>query len=211
VDVWGSRACREVGLLVLGACSYSPSPFNSDTDSDGGQDAPLDAFVKRINVGGEAFTGADFPGNWEADDMSCRGSGTGIGAALPISGTNDDPLFALQVFGIPTTTCAIPVPDGTYDVLLLFGPIYYGSGANPPCPFATREQIFDIAIEGTVVEPAFDVTTESQGCVGNGTGASHPVSKQYRVMVTDGMFDMVLTAPGQEASMISAIQLVQRN
>jgi len=205
------RGCFLV-VLAAGACSYSPSPNGPVGGDDAPMpDAPLNAFVKRVNVGGAEYTGQQFTGVWAADDGSCTGTGTGIGTGLAISGTVDDPLFNLQVYGIPVTRCTIAVPAGTYDVTLLFGPIYYGAGANPACLLATRNQIFDVEIEGTVVDPAFNVTAASEGCVGNGGINAHPVQRQYRVTVADGTMNIILTAPGSEASMISAYQIVQRS
>lgn len=209
-----ARRVRRVLLLIAGGCSYAPSPAEPTVDpGDGPPPDSFSGFVRRINVAGAEHVGVEFPGVWEADPGTggvCVGSGVGLDPALPIAGTVDDPLFSRQVFGLPTVTCQIPsMPAGTYEVSLLFGPIYYGAGASPACMFPTRQQIFDIRLEGGPVLTAYNLTAESNGCVGNGASGSHPVVKVFTVEVTDGALDIQLTAPASEASMISAIQVIQ--
>ncbi len=75
--------------------------------------------------------------------------------------------------------------------------------------FAATSQIFDITLEGTKVESAFNVTDASGGCVANGGAGSHPVSKTYTIAVTDGTLDVELTSTAaNQASMLSALQVI---
>jgi Malectin domain len=170
-------------------------------------------FIRRINIAGPEFVGVDFPGTWAEDSGNgdtCTGSNSGPSTPpAEISGTVDDALFVKQVYGLPSMTCQITgVPNGNYDVTLVMGPVYYGTGATPACPFP-RSQIFDIELEGQIVQSAYDLTADSNGCVANGGAGSHPVAKTFTIAITDGQLDILLTAPTGEASMLSALQLVQ--
>jgi hypothetical protein len=211
-------------LLVAG-CGFSGSgakmdsrgPGDGPTSDASGIDADTDAdidaseidasspYVRRINLGGGAHTGVDYPGMWEADPSGICGPSvwTVTGA---ISGTVDDALFVNHVYGLPQVTCAIGnVPVGNYRVTLLYGPTYYGVGGT--CA-VTRDQIFSVEIEGVTVLPAFNVTAASDGCVFNGT-TGHPVARPFTIAITDGTLNVTETAPAGEAAMVSAIQLVK--
>ena len=208
-------------LLVAG-CGFSGSGATPDARAPGDgatRDASvidgsvidasvIDAsapYVRRINLGGGAHTGVDYPGMWEADPGGTCGPSvwTVTGA---ISGTVDDALFVNHAYGLPQVTCAIGgVPAGSYRVTLLYGPTYYGMGGT--CN-VTRDQIFTVEIEGVAVLPVFNVTAASDGCVLNGT-TGHPALRAFTVEITDGTLNIIETAPAGEAAMVSAIQLVK--
>ncbi len=173
-------------------------------------DAFVPAVVARYNIGGAAYVGTtDYPGSWAADPGNiCTGTISNLDANGPISGTVDDALFQKQRYGIPLVTCQVAVANGDYSVTLLFGPIYYGGGANPTCMFPTTHQVFSIAIEGTTVASNYDLTADAGGCVLNGSTAK-PITKTYPVSVGNGMLEIKLDSTDQnQASMISALQVL---
>lgn len=86
------------------------------------------------------------------------------------------------------------VPNGTYSVDLLFAEVYYdGSG----------ERVFDIKVEGVVVQSAFDIWQAAGG-------KNRPITRSYVALVSDGRLDIdVVPNPAHPADepLINAIQV----
>lgn len=120
-------------------------------------------FELRINAGGS--TVADAAGQeWSAD--RAYGSGATWGFENPpsdgfgtvdrrdsnpeidVGGTADEAIFATERWGM--TAYRADVPDGRYDVSLLFAETY--AGVTGP-----DQRVFDVAMEGEVVAPYVDV------------------------------------------------------
>ena len=163
-------------------------------------------FARYININGPAHTGVDFPGNWEADDGNgdiCNGSDYFVGGDM--SGTVDDQLFRGSVYtsgGNSILSCTVPnVPDGTRTVTLLFGENYFG----PSCAGGggVGSRVFDIKIEGAVIESDVDIYSEG-GCVANEPAAT-PITRTYEVAVTGGSLEIALGTVGN--AIISAIAI----
>jgi len=172
-------------------------------DAPGSADAALSAI--RIDVDGPAYTGIDYPGSWAADPGTggiCDGSPY-ASPTQTVNGTNDSTLFVGQMFGA-ALHCTIPdVPPGAYRVTLLFAELRLG---QPPCETTTPPaRIFDIALEGTTVATAFDMTDTGGGCAARG-GPGHAFAESYMVAITDGELDVVETA-SQGAATLNAIEL----
>lgn len=193
----------------LDAVPVIDAPPVADGPDAGTPDGAPDAFVpfvRRINIGGPEHVGVDFPGTWDADPGGTCGP-TIWTVAGEISGTVDDALFVNHAYGLPTMTCAIAgLPVATYEVTMLFGPTYYGTGGT--CN-TTVDQIFSIALEGVVVVPSFNLTAASAGCVLNGT-TGQPVAQTFTALISDGTLDIVEVSTTGGAAMVSAIQLVSQ-
>jgi len=209
--------CSSTGLCpdglqcVSGICELMTDPPNDASaldamPSDTRVDAP--GFAIRINIGGPAHMGVDYPGNWSADPGP-GGICNGIPFASPtpaINGTNDAALFVNQMFN-PTLSCTIPnVPAGTYRVTLLFAELRLGGAPSvSPLPLS---RIFDISLEGNVVLAGFDMTTAGGGCAATG-GPGHAFSKSFTVAVTDGALNIDESAT-LGAGALNAIELVSQ-
>lgn len=171
---------------------------------------PLDAppFAIRIDLDGPMYDGSDYPGTWQADP-GVGGICNGNSNASPtptVNGTNDSTLFIGQMYA-PTLTCEVTeVPPGTYAVTLLFAELRIG---GKPCKQAGgTDRVFDIALEGTTVASAFDMTATGSGCAATG-GPGHAFAETYTIAVTDGTLDVVETSALGNAA-LNAIELVQQ-
>ena len=212
---------RHASLAVLAtACGFDPRAAGDAAIDDApveGIDGPLEGidgppidtppfvgFVARVNLGGGAHTGVDYPGSWIPDAPLCNGSSWSVTGE--INGTVDDPLFLRHRYAIPALTCALTsLPSGRYEVTFLFGPTYYGGGGT--CT-TTIDQIFHIDLEGVRVASDFNLTQATGGCVLNGPGV--PVTRVFTVDVTDGTLNFNATNPvANQAAMFSAIQVIQ--
>jgi hypothetical protein len=184
-------------LLALGLCVLAvPLP------------ARAVQLVRRINVDGAPFVGTDFPGTWEADPGVC---GPHVYENdTEIHNTVDDPLFTGEAYGNPMT-CQIDdhgqlLPPGLYTVKLLFAEIYWGPGC-PGGGSGTGSRVFNVALEGNVVDSAIDLFSEG-GCAASTTDPTgHPVTRTYTVAITDGVLDVSLYAFADNGK-ISAIELI---
>jgi hypothetical protein len=164
----------------------------------------------RINVGGPAHMGTDFPGRWVAD----AGMGGACGPNLfrndnPIHNTTDDPLFHVEMFGNPLV-CRFgggTLPRGVYQVTLLFAEIYWGPG----CPAMTGgagSRVFDLFLENEQVLTAFDIFREAGGCAASTAATTgRPIARRFMVNVIDGALDLRAPARADNAK-LSAIEIL---
>jgi hypothetical protein len=207
--------CRAAALSLVCACSFEHGRFPTGAGpSDGGgdaqavsADAAIDAavpvFVAAYNIGGLAYTGTEFAGTWDTDPGGvCTGSPWTEN--IDVTGTVDDPLFQRYRYG-GTIDCALGtnLPAATYEITLLFGEVYMGPGC--PSPGGTR--VFDVSIEGTLVEDNLNTLTAGGCCNPNAPNPGHPFSRVYTREVTDGTVDIALRAESQSQAMISAVML----
>ncbi len=153
----------------------------------------------RINAGGGAVT--DSQGNqWAADRPYSTSAGYGYidndstgGSAdpgIPVSGTQNDAIYSTERWGM--SGYRIDVPNGTYDVKLLFAETY--SGITGP-----GQRVFDVSVQGHTVLSRLDVYRE----VGFATALTKDVQG---VQVTDGQLDIGFT-PHVEQPMIKGIEV----
>jgi hypothetical protein len=101
----------------------------------------------RVNLGGPEYT--DKKGLvWARGPSTSSGSATPLDRpGLAIAGTEDDPLYASEVYG-PDFTYSWALPDGTYTVKLGFCEMYCtGPG----------QRVADVYVNGTKVLTGFDV------------------------------------------------------
>lgn len=207
-----SQRCVRPGDQMVDAAVDEPDadPNAPDAEPNAADADPIrpdaGAIAIRQNIFGPAVTGVDFPGQWQADPGAggtgsdlCTG-GTGVEPAM-VTGTVDQDLFKFRVFGTVDCTIGSNLPSGDYDVTLLMGELFFGPGC--PGGGGVGDRVFDVLIEGATVEQNIDVFAEG-GCVNSAaTTAGVPVTRTYRVTVTDGAVDISL--PGGQ---VSAIQVV---
>jgi hypothetical protein len=166
----------------------------------------------RINIGGPALSGVDYPGDWQSDPGTggvCSGSGQSV--ADNINSTVDDSLFQTYVSG-PDLACSVgsDLLPGTYTVRLYFAETEIGPVncvfANDP-PFGPRT--FDIQLEGNTVESGVDLFAE-RGCARDASDTTTgPIVKEFEVTINDGTLDIDLpTTSGILGSTIAAIEVL---
>ncbi len=213
-------------MLALGivqvACSFDPTgPFSASPDTadadvviPGDAAAPVPgpdaapALRAAFNVAGPEVVGVDFPGVWAAGGTVCSGNQWRIDG--DIFGTDDDPLFRDYAYELAggTLSCAVgeDLPAGIYQVTLVFGEVWYGTGCDGAGGVGTR--VFDIAIEGTVRDEAVDTVAVGGCCAPGATDPGAPFTRTFTVDIDDGVanVDLVPTSDNT-AAMISAIEL----
>ncbi len=111
---------------------------------------PSGHYLTRVNVGGIEYT--DTSGDiWSADQAYTSGGwgyegGTQWATTHAIFGTDDDPLFQTERYGM--TGYKFDVPNGVYRVKLLFAENYWD---------ASGKRVFSVEIEGTIVLNNLDI------------------------------------------------------
>ena len=140
---------------------------------DAGHD-PGSTFPIRINTGGPAFT--DAAGQVWSADQAFSGGET-YQTSVAIAGTVDDALYQTVRYW-PSCSYSIPVPNGSYEVVLHFAEVWWT---------AANQRVFDVAMEGTVVIANLDVTAQ--------VGAFTALVQTFPATVADGTLNV--TSGGQ--------------
>jgi len=131
-------------IFGIGTNADSVLTFWSRYVTDGGTNQPPTGdVISAINCGGGAFTAAD--GTSYAADQYFSGGST-YSTVDAIAGTEDDTLYQSERYG--AFTYSVPVPNGTYDVVLQFAEIY---------ATANGARVFDVSIEGAVAVNDLDI------------------------------------------------------
>lgn len=199
--------------VLLPACSFEHGFAVGMPGGDAGRrhdapvaDAAIDAaptFVVAYNVAGPAHTGTDFPGMWAADPGICDGLPYTIN--VDVTNTVDDLLFTRYEYAFETIECALGtnLPPATYEITLLFGELFTGPG----CAENNVDRVFDVLVEGTVVEDNLNTVTVGGCCHPSATTPGKPFARVYTREISDGTVDISLRPEPQQATMISAIML----
>jgi hypothetical protein len=203
----GQRYDDYAGGELAGACTDPFAPDARPADADPATPdamSPIDAFPPlelRINNGGAAFTGTDYPGMWSADVVTLCPGATPFSASGAINGTVDDELFINLTRQQTTLTCAVPsLPPGGYRVRLLFAEIYYQCAGGPANP-----RVVDVTVEGTLVRDDLSSAVDGGGCALQG---GHPYEVVVNATITDGQLDIVV-AGSMGSGMLSALEVVR--
>jgi hypothetical protein len=211
----GIRGAAVVMAGLVCACSFDPSGAGGASDAGSGRadatpeaDAPGTedaggAVLMRVNLGGPAHRGSDFPGEWAADSGDvCDGSDWTL--EVEVHGTEDDPLFVHWHYSFGEIRCALgsDLPPGDYEVTLLFGEVWIGPG----CPY-DDERIFDVEVEGTIVETGLDTVAVGGCCHPDALEPGAPFARSYTATVTDGTMDVGLLSHAGAQTMLSAVEL----
>ena len=227
------RLAVVVLAFSLGACTFTGGEgVGGDRDAqasgDGAIDAPtgqLDAtpsdpdaatptVVARVNVGGPAFTGTDYVGDWAADDRGqfCRGGAIDIIDDVDVQNTVDDTLFHYMRFGgnvqgnDVNIVCDIDLAPGDYTVKLHLAEIFRGPGCTAS---GTTQRDFTVTIEGQDVD-RFDLLVENGGCVADPASPdAAPVTKTYDVTTADGVLRVIAGMPA-DRGLLQAIEVLTR-
>jgi hypothetical protein len=160
-----------------------------------GQDGAVATGFATIRVAAGQTAGvSDAQGNsWGADTQFTGGTAAVQSPPVTITGTDSSVLYNGQRYGDPGFSYAFSVPDGNYSVTLKFAETYV-TGAG--------QRIFAIAINGTTVEPSFDIYAAAGGM-------NTAVDRTYPVTVSGGMISLVFTQGTVQFPKVDAIQISQ--
>lgn len=217
----GQVACSVEGICppgfacVDGLCRSDNTPpadarQNDAMNADAAVDAEPQEVRLRSNVNGPEVDGVDFPGTWAADPGAggvCNGT-EGGGNGTAIQGTVDDDLFNGNMRADPLLcTLGSDLPPGDYDVTLLFAETFFGGNCTGGGA-GVGARVFDVIIEGDIVETDLDPFVEGNGCVADAADAdAAPFARTYSVTVDDGDVDIRLS-PSVGSAVVSAIAVV---
>jgi hypothetical protein len=213
----GTRGAAAIAAGLLCACSFDtsgaadpgpldPQAADAATGADATGDPAADAggvVLLRVNLAGPAHEGIDFPGEWAADPGDvCDGSDWSL--EVEVQGTEDDPLFVHWQYSFDEIRCALgqDLPPGDYEITLLFGEVWIGPG----CPY-TDQRIFDVEVEGSIVETGLDTVAVGGCCHPDAVDPGAPFARSYTATVTDGTMNVGLLSHAGAQTMLSAIQL----
>lgn len=143
--------------------------------------------VFAINCGGSAFTAND--GVKYAADNKFTG-GTTYSTNSAIAGTTDDALYKSERYG-NSFSYNIPLPNGTYQVMLMFAENFNTSA---------DKRVFDVAIEGSPVITNLDIWSEA--------GANTAYNDIHLVTLKDELLNISFTTIKDNAK-VSAIKILQ--
>ncbi|MEM7164727.1 MAG: malectin domain-containing carbohydrate-binding protein [Planctomycetota bacterium] len=142
---------------------------------------------------------------WARDFGFNGGPTTFVPAGMPAidCAAGDDELFSSIHFATPTSvtySLPLPAPAACYRVRLYFAEI------DPMVAVGMR--VFDVAIEGTVVETGFDIVAAALGeCAPSVDGRFALVVREYTTPVADGEVAITLTNVSGSEAIISAIDV----
>jgi hypothetical protein len=169
---------------------------SNDKDVELNVDMTIDSLIyyeQRVNCGsGNAYVDGE-SNTWQADQAYVSGSwgyahGYTNSTTSEIANTTDDQLFQYERNNVKNYK--FDVPNGTYDVFLMFAEIYYN---------AAGYRQFNVAIENTLALVDFDVFAEA--------GRNAALGKKFTCDVEDGQLNIDFITTGEEPS-ISAIHVI---
>jgi hypothetical protein len=137
-----------------------------------------------VNCGGPAYTATD--GTLFSADKFYTGGNT-YSTTSAISGTEDDILYQTERWG--DVAYNIALPNGIYDITLLFAEIYQTQPA---------QRVFNVSVEGKPIISNLDIWSEA------GANAAYDVT--FTVMLVDGELNILLQKIADNAK-ISAIKV----
>ncbi len=202
-DVVAGHQSRQVAVNInrngFGNGDYQSS---LDINSNGGNKniavnmtvAPTPQISIRMNCGGKTGYVDKNGKTWEADqDYSAGGrgykNGKNYATGDPISGTEDDPLYQSERYGM--SAYSFNVPNGNYQVALHFAEVYFQSRAR---------RVMNISIEQKTMLQNFDIYSEA--------GHDAALIRSFNnISVNDGSLDLNFSATSDEPK-ISAIEIL---
>lgn len=155
----------------------------------------INRYEKRINSGGSEI-------NYEGEIFSADSNfNTGNILIRPQTGL-DSPFSSLRYSPSKQMNYEFNIPDGEYKVNLYFAELWFGATGGGSGGIGSR--VFDVSIEGNVVENNLDVLAE--------VGAETILMKSHTVTVTDGVlninFDSRAIVGGERHPIINAIEIL---
>lgn len=187
VTAGGSINCGG-GTLTAGS-GISGTSTQLTVIGGGGSGSVVYTPVVLVNAGGGAW-GPDSQGlNWSANSGSSGGYSFSVGN--PIDNTTDDTLYQSEMWNSSDLVYSFSgITNGPTSVILKFAEIYFNSAG---------QRVFNIEINGTVVESNFDPFVAAGG-------AFKAIDKQYNVTVSSGNVTIRLI-PVVSNPKISAIRI----
>ncbi|MBN1154183.1 T9SS type A sorting domain-containing protein [candidate division KSB1 bacterium] len=149
------------------------------------------SYVQRVNCGGVTYyatTGEVWSGD-QAYRISSWGhvAGHNYITSDPIASTDEDKIYQSERWGL--SSYQFDVPNGDYDVTLLFAEIYF---------YSSGKRVFHVDLEGRRVLTNFDIYKEA--------GHDHALNKAFRVTVPDGQLNINFV-PAIEDPKIAGIEI----
>ncbi len=144
--------------------------------------------VFATNCGGAVYTASDGV-NFSAD-IYFNAESTVYSTTATITGTTDQTLYKSERWA-KDLNYTIPIPNGTYQVMLQFAEIYHT---------AANSRLMNISLEGTQVITNLDIWAK--------VGANKAYNELLLVTVADGTLNISLTGVKDNAK-ISAIKILQ--
>lgn len=138
--------------------------------------------VVAINAGGGAFTSPEGI-SYLADTYVTNIDGGTVTNAGAMTGNLEAPVYQSTRYG--SFTYAIPVANGTYDVVMKLAEVWFD-------PVVVGERVFSITIEG--------VSTGSIDMIARAGGQYLPCDVTVPITVTDGTVNISVAATADQAS-----------
>ncbi len=155
--------------------------------------APVTTF--RLNAGGGAFAASDNRA-FSADNFVTEGNFHGISGS-DILNTTDDELYHSERWG--SFSYNIPVTSGSYQVVLHFAEIWWGTSAAGTGGAGSRK--FNVDIEGSRKLTEYDIFAKAGG-------ALRAIQETFQVTVTDGILSIDFLNGSADNAKVSAIEVV---
>jgi hypothetical protein len=171
------------GIEIVELDAYVPPPTV----------APVaEPFQKLINCGGLGFVENSGNRKWEDDQLFMGGFAYADGSK-DVNGTLDDSLYQTERCG-EEFTYEIPVPNGSYEVVLHFAELYWQE---------VGQRLFNIEIEGVTVFTNVDLVA-----IGGGKRLQ-AITLESQTNVTDGIISLAFknANPKIDAPKVSGIEI----
>ncbi|HEX8792774.1 MAG TPA: malectin [Polyangiaceae bacterium] len=193
-------------LTWITSQSSSPVPSGTDAGAQQGADAGTLPDASAADTGtvapfstirvaaGQTSAVNDSQGNtWGADTSYTGGTPAVESTMVSIANTDSPVLYNGQRYGNPSFSYAFTVPNGKYTVTLKFAELYVT---------ASGQRLFDIAIDGTTVESAFDIYATA--------GAMNTaIDRSYPITVSSGQIKIDFNQGTIQFPKVDAIQIAQ--
>ena len=145
-----------------------------------------DSSVLRVNAGGQSYV--DSRGLAWLADVNFVGGGS-YTTGNPIADTEDDPIYASERWG--TFSYQIPVPNGNYDLRLLFAEVWFTSPG---------QRVLSVSVNGEPVIIDLDILAE--------TTRLSAYDRFIPVSIDDGMLRISFTSQQADNAKISGLELL---
>jgi len=187
-----SQASSTPAMGDAGAPQATDAGTTADSPAgDGGTVAP---FTTIRVAAGQTSAVTDGKGqSWAADTSYTGGTAAVETTLVTIANTDSSVLYNGQRYGNPSFSYVFTVPNGSYTVTLKFAELYVT---------AAGQRLFDIVLDGTTVETAFDIYATA--------GAMNTaVDRAYPLTVTNGQIKIDFNQGAVQFPKVDAIQIAQ--
>ncbi len=171
--------------------------LGKDSEAALSKASPAGEEVLRLNCGANTFDYTDPSGNWWMKDESflslyrwgyTKGSATSTGYS--IAGTDLDPVFQTYRYGETDMSYKIEVPNGIYQVKLMFAETYWRQAGK---------RVFDVALEGIKVLTEYDIYARK--------GFATADEYTFWPTVNDGSLDITFPTISKDKALICGVEV----